>query len=63
MVLMQIGYCLSFDTFGLLDEPNSMTIAITGSTPNILAVLLVIIAILAKSSADGSILIAVSDKT
>ena len=36
--------------------------AITGSIPNILAVLAVIIAILAKSSADGLILIAVSDK-
>ena len=36
--------------------------AITGSIPNILAELAVIMAILAKSSADGLILIAVSDK-
>jgi hypothetical protein len=36
--------------------------AITGSTPNILTVFAVIIAILARSSAVGSIFMAVSDK-
>jgi hypothetical protein len=38
------------------------TMAITGSTPNILTVFAVIIAILARSSAVGSIFMAVSDK-
>jgi hypothetical protein len=49
----------------LVDDPKleNDIIAITGSTPNILAVFAVMIAILAKSSADGLMFMAVSDKT
>ena len=55
---------LTFAAPSLVDDPKleNDIIAITGSTPNILAVFAVIMAILAKSSADGLILMAVSDK-
>jgi hypothetical protein len=61
---MQISYCLShFSSTLLVDDPKleNDIIAIT-STPNILAVFAVMMAILAKSSADGLMFMAVSDK-